>query len=130
MLRGIASACQRLYSCGIMHGDLFAHNILTNEMGHALLGDFGAASLYTPTTDRIREQIDVRAFGCLMDDLLSRCLDGSTPEQFTPWRDLQEACLSEHITERPYFRDISRALSTFSFDLNTKITIAFLLYEV
>lgn len=29
---------------GILHGDLYAHNILWNEQGDALLGDFGAAS--------------------------------------------------------------------------------------
>ncbi|MDP2805331.1 MAG: leucine-rich repeat-containing protein kinase family protein [Gallionellaceae bacterium] len=40
----IASAAAHLHSRGVMHGDLYAHNILFNPTGEALLGDFGAAS--------------------------------------------------------------------------------------
>ena len=43
---GIASAAAYLHTQGIMHGDLYAHNIMTNARGDCLLGDFGAASSY------------------------------------------------------------------------------------
>ncbi|MDI9654543.1 lipopolysaccharide kinase InaA family protein, partial [Burkholderia cenocepacia] len=43
---GIASVAGHLHARGIMHGDLYAHNILHDGAGGALLGDFGAASLY------------------------------------------------------------------------------------
>ncbi|HEY9833154.1 MAG TPA: leucine-rich repeat-containing protein kinase family protein, partial [Stenomitos sp.] len=38
LTQGIASAAAHLHSKGIMHGDLYAHNILVNETGHSLLG--------------------------------------------------------------------------------------------
>eukprot|EP00596_Hydrurales_sp_CCMP1899_P000911 CAMPEP_0119040664 /NCGR_PEP_ID=MMETSP1177-20130426/10679_1 /TAXON_ID=2985 /ORGANISM="Ochromonas sp, Strain CCMP1899" /LENGTH=311 /DNA_ID=CAMNT_0007005959 /DNA_START=812 /DNA_END=1744 /DNA_ORIENTATION=- len=82
ILKGISSICTHLHGRGICHGDLYAHNILINSEGHALLSDFGAASFY----DRKRcidgdgggrpfnamENIEVRAFGCLIQDLLDK----------------------------------------------------------
>jgi serine/threonine protein kinase len=40
--RDIASAMQHLHAHGILHGDLYAHNILWNAQGGGRLGDFGA----------------------------------------------------------------------------------------
>ncbi|MEL6468777.1 MAG: leucine-rich repeat-containing protein kinase family protein [Cyanobacteria bacterium J06623_4] len=37
--RGIASAVAHLHRRGIMHGDLYAHNILVDQAGHSILGD-------------------------------------------------------------------------------------------
>lgn len=72
-LKDIASACAHLHSKGIMHGDIYAHNILVNASGQAILGDFGAASVYDPRTEPWRERIEVRAFGYLAEELLERC---------------------------------------------------------
>ncbi len=73
---GIASAARHLHARGIMHGDLYAHNILHSEAGDALLGDFGAASFFAPE-DRQRaealQRFEVRAFACLLEELLERC---------------------------------------------------------
>lgn len=69
-LKGIAQASAHIHARKIMHGDIYAHNILVNAQGRALLGDFGAASFYD---DSVHEKIDVRGFGNLMDDLLTRC---------------------------------------------------------
>lgn len=38
-----AGAAAQLHAHGILHGDLYAHNILHNQRGDAFLGDFGAA---------------------------------------------------------------------------------------
>ncbi len=50
MAHGIASVAGHLHRAGIMHGDLYGHNILfargSDTPARALLGDFGAASLY------------------------------------------------------------------------------------
>ena len=73
---GIAAAAAHLHAQGIMHGDLYAHNIMTNDRGDCLLGDFGAASSYDRTcriTSSSLERLEVRAFGCLLEDLLDRC---------------------------------------------------------
>lgn len=68
----IAIVMQYLHECGIMHGDLYAHNIMINNANNVLLGDFGAATLYDiQSQDAQAHQIlDVRAFGNLLEDLL------------------------------------------------------------
>lgn len=43
IVEGMRSLLGHLHGRGICHGDLYAHNILVDEDGHALLGDFGAA---------------------------------------------------------------------------------------
>lgn len=84
ILTGISSVCAHLHGRGISHGDIYAHNILVNDEGTPLLSDFGAASFYRrvdtegPGADKsdVRgnpmESFEVRAFGCLIDDLISR----------------------------------------------------------
>ena len=44
LARGIAAVAEHLHAQGILHGDLYAHNILWDDAGDCLLGDFGAAS--------------------------------------------------------------------------------------
>lgn len=106
VLKGIASACQHLHERGLAHGDIYAHNILTNSAGHSLLGDFGAASFYDPLSGRVREQLDVRAFGCLVEDLLDHVETGSDKKMVAKLRGLQKACLNENIADRPVFREV------------------------
>ena len=60
----------------VSHGDLYAHNILINEEGHVLFGDFGAASKYgnlSPEQQQGIEKIEQRALGFFIDDMLSLC---------------------------------------------------------
>lgn len=74
----MASAVAHLHRQGLVHGDLYAHNILVDADGGSLLGDFGAAS-FLPTDDPQRadalQRIDRRALGCLIDELARRCDD-------------------------------------------------------
>lgn len=72
---GIASAASQLHRRGIMHGDLYGHNILHNAQGNTLLGDFGAASFHDADTGDGLQRLEVRAFGCLLEELLERCDD-------------------------------------------------------
>jgi len=80
-----------------MHGDLYAHNILIDEKYQTYLGDFGAASFYDTKSSQF-ERIEVRAFGCLLDDMLQLCDEKS--ESLIALRD---QCLSENIKKRPRF---------------------------
>jgi Protein tyrosine and serine/threonine kinase/Leucine rich repeat len=114
---GIASAAAHLHFQGIMHGDLYAHNILVNESGHSLLGDFGAASSYD-RSDEIAgaalEKLEVRAFGCLLEDLLERVQVPSAEADkltFDRLNNLQQACLQPLATLRPLFSEIDRILT-------------------
>jgi len=74
ILLGIASAASHLHERGIIHGDLYAHNILTSPSGHALLGDFGAATVYGTNKkhgmQENLERLDVLGFAHLVEDLL------------------------------------------------------------
>jgi hypothetical protein len=74
----MASALDHLHRQGLVHGDLYGHNILIDEHGGSLLGDFGAAS-FLPTDDPQRadalRRIDRRALGWLIDELAQRCDD-------------------------------------------------------
>ena len=111
---GIASAAEHLHAQGIMHGDLYAHNILHGSDGHALLGDFGAASFVAAedqSTAEALQRIEVRAFSCLLEELLERCpvaVDGQkTLKMLT---DLQAECVQENVGARPLFGEIVRRL--------------------
>jgi len=69
----MAQALAHLHRCGLMHGDFYAHNILWNPVnGEAMLSDFGGASLLPgdqPKLRRALQALDVRAFGCLLEEL-------------------------------------------------------------
>jgi hypothetical protein len=108
--RSIASAARHLHERGILHGDLYAHNILHCAHGRALLGDFGAASAYTPggRDEAWLERIEVRAFGCLLEELAGRC--DSAPAAISALRALAAECLDAP-SARPRFTDIERHLA-------------------
>jgi len=110
--QGIAAAAAHLHAKGVMHGDLYAHNVLWNEKGECLLGDFGAAS-FLPTHDETFRQglqrIEVRAFGCLLEELLARCDVPS--DELAPLRDLPLRCVQPEVAARPFFSEIARTLS-------------------
>ena len=102
--KGIASAAAHLHARGLMHGDLYAHNILINDDDHCYLGDFGAASFYE-SHEKAFERIEVRAFGCLIEDMLSLCptKEGSI---YTILEKLREQCMNDKVEERPLFREM------------------------
>jgi hypothetical protein len=115
---GIASAAAHLHAKGIMHGDLYAHNILVDETGNSLLGDFGAASFYDPSDvviGQALERLEVRAFGCLLEDMLDRCTLQEESEY--TWaveslRCLQQDCLKPVLSQRPQFTEIGERLTS------------------
>lgn len=112
--RGIAAAACHLHAQGILHGDLYAHNILHNGRGDCLLGDFGAASFFAPD-DALRAQalqrIEVRAFACLLEELLARCAAAET-QRLKTLRVLQARCADSNSTARPLFAEIVQILAT------------------
>jgi len=111
---GIASATRQLHRQGIMHGDLYAHNILHCGQGRALLGDFGAASMYAPDDANLADglqRIEIRAFGCLLEELITHGDLTSLPErQLEALRTLKTACLSADIASRPRFDGVEQTL--------------------
>jgi hypothetical protein len=112
---GIAGAAAHLHACGIMHGDLYAHNILIDKTASPLFGDFGAATIYKPFKGKLAElieRIEVRAFGYLLEDLLAYLNPQKTGFKVVKKLTLlKEDCLQENISSRPDFESISVNLS-------------------
>ena len=108
---GIASAASQLHARGIMHGDLYGHNILHCEDGRVLLGDFGAASFYDPAGAQALalQRLEVRAFGFLLEELLERC--DAPPAQLLQLLQLQAACVHADSASRPLFAEIVERLT-------------------
>lgn len=115
LAHGIASAARHLHAQGIAHGDLYAHNILHAGDGTALLGDFGAASFFDGADRALAEAlqgIEVRAFGCLLEELIERCLVAVDPlESLEMLAELQARCVQEQVQARPAFADIEAQLA-------------------
>ncbi len=110
---GIAAVAEHLHAQGIMHGDLYAHNILWDDAGDCLLGDFGAASFLPPDTQQAEamQRIEVRAFACLLEELITRCKTASNnTAPLNAMHALQQRCDSKHVSSRPLFAEIHRTL--------------------
>jgi Protein tyrosine and serine/threonine kinase/Leucine rich repeat len=116
---GIARAAEHLHACGILHGDLYAHNILHNAEGHGLLGDFGAAS-FLPVNDvdssQTLQPIEVRAFGILLRELMSLCSELCLEDKLiskSKLTALHQSCTQADVSARPLFADVARTLSSY-----------------
>ncbi len=115
---GVASLARQLHSRGLTHGDLYAHNTLIGEGGHAVLGDFGAAAFYDQSDSAVAqalEQIEVRAFGCLLEELLERLNAGCANRAIylaiiIKIERLRDRCLTRVVLQRPLFQQIEREL--------------------
>lgn len=115
LARGVASAASQLHARGILHGDLYAHNILFTGDGQALLGDFGAASFFPPDDAPLAlalQRIEARAFSCLLEELLACCPApaGAQPAALAMMAALQADCACEAPARRPLFADIVQRL--------------------
>lgn len=120
LAHSIASAAQHLHERGLHHGDLYAHNILCTPDGHALLGDFGAAAFLDPNQHEMAQalqRLEVRAFGCLLEELLARTdlahpnTHSAHARQQQSLQALQTACMQASPVQRPLFVQITHTLA-------------------
>ncbi len=117
IVQQIASAMTHLHQRKLCHGDLYTHNLLTDDQHQIMLGDFGAASLYTPLSNAEHhslQRLEVRAFGCLIDDLLQRCDEKEETACYSMLTQLSERCMHSLVDDRPSFDDIEEKFNTFT----------------
>ena len=114
ILQGMADAAVHMHERGIMHGDFYAHNIMIDAKANSILGDFGGASYYEPKEVEIRnglERLEVRAFGCLMEELLSLSREDNKDIHLKKnLIVLKNRCLSSKNEKRPLFSEIFKYL--------------------
>jgi serine/threonine protein kinase len=103
----VAGVCAHLHAGGIIHGDLYAHNLLTDRHSHTIVSDFGAACHYNRTNKHmlLLEKIEVAAFGHLLEDLVSI----SEPDDIL--QHLANRCINTIVAKRPTFATIASQLA-------------------
>jgi serine/threonine protein kinase len=105
MAMGIASATQHLHARGILHGDIYAHNILHTAKGDVLLSDFGAAALFDVNDTALAqglEKLEVRALGCLLEELATHCpAEPHSATKLEVLLQLATQCMSDQPAKRP-----------------------------
>ena len=118
--RRIADVAAHLHAQGLMHGDLYAHNLLWNgdaQQPQCVLSDFGAASFYAPASAAAAalQRLEVRAYGCLLEELIERAaVDHSVPAdttRLTALTTLRDACLQPQVLARPTFAEVAVVLA-------------------
>ena len=99
-LAHVAEAAAHVHSRGVMHGDLYAHNVLVRDapgaandailtdfgaatlVGHAIIGDVaGEATSQEAPAAACFEAMELRAFAHLVDDLLAHVARGSGDDE-------------------------------------------------
>jgi len=106
--RDVAAALVHLHGRGLLHGDVYAHNILWDgSTGAATLSDFGAACRLPPgEVGADCQRLEVRAWGNLLGELLARCAD-APPDLGA----LERTCTQPEVARRPLMAEILAALS-------------------
>ncbi len=116
ILLGITGVAEHLHSQNILHGDLYAHNILWNEKGDSLLCDFGAASFIPQHDFNLAislQRIEVRAFACLLEEILARTQSTIAENHVVDaLRELHMRCNHATVNSRPLFAEIKAILSS------------------
>lgn len=114
LAKGLAAVGAHLHGQGLMHGDFYAHNVLHHPEGGCYLGDFGAASFYPAQPEggtNPFEALEVRAFGCLLGEVLERC-EADVDEYLPTLNVLQRRCMAPVAASRPRFVELVAILQS------------------
>ena len=118
ILKAMANAAVHMHQKGIMHGDFYAHNIMIDKNYNSILGDLGGASYYKTEELEIcsiLEKLEVRAFGCLIEELLYLCSKDNQDDNIREsLLQLQILCLNNILKKRPSFNQILKQLNKLS----------------
>ena len=93
LMHQVASAMAQVHTRGLVHGDLYAHNLL-RAGSRGWLSDLGAASFLPPGQPGLHaalQALDVRAFGVLLGECLARTAPADAAA-LAPWVALRDDC--------------------------------------
>ncbi|WP_373462525.1 leucine-rich repeat-containing protein kinase family protein [Pseudoalteromonas sp. 20-92] len=106
----MVSTLHHLHICKVSHGDVYAHNTMINKDADVLFGDFGAATNLAMLSDYQQKQIElieVRALGCLIEDLLGTVTgDDKQSELFVKMSDMAKCAMKPILNQRPTFTEL------------------------
>ncbi len=108
----MADTLQHIHRQAVSHGDIYAHNMMVNSDRTILFGDFGAATHLASLSAQQKQSmqcIEVRAFGCLLEDLL--LLVNKKTSLFSLLLELSRECMRDSVLTRPSFQTIAARLS-------------------
>ena len=110
----VAQAGAHLHAAGVMHGDLYAHNIVCNPAnGDALLSDFGAATRLPadqPALSQALQALEVRALGCLLEELAHHATVPAASPTLAVLACLAQACQHPQPGQRPTAAEVCSGL--------------------
>ncbi|CAI5483738.1 unnamed protein product [Closterium sp. Yama58-4] len=115
--RGLASALEWMHARGWAHGDVYAHNVLVDDKGFAVLCDYGASFPYPRHSAIPFESHEVRALALLLQGLYTRLSAPETTAELQSREQLGrliEACVGGTAKERLSFRDFGEQLTAIS----------------
>lgn len=117
IISAITATVENLHANGVSHGDVYAHNTMINKHADVLLGDFGASTNLSslPSSQRsAMAAIEVRALGCLLDDLLSlestKAKNENDTEILSRLKSLADNCLQADLASRPSFETMQEQI--------------------
>ena len=114
---GVASALETMHGRGLIHGDVYAHNVLADWEGNAVLCDYGAAFYAPRQLAASFEGQEARAFALFLRDLVMRIDIGfegmehvlETQKQLLL---MAQQCMSGAPSLRPKMKDVVRRLKS------------------
>lgn len=108
----VLAVMAHLHQQQVVHGDLYAHNMLVNPEFQLYLGDFGAATALDalPASQQQQmKQLEVRAFGYWLLDMLSVLNPAESTASLAACAVLEQLaaqCLQPQVTSRPMFSQL------------------------
>lgn len=109
----LARVVTQLHQRQIIHGDLYAHNVLNNAAGQLYLGDFGAATALDGLPkwqQQPAKALEIRAFGYFLADLLALVPADSSSPLLLRLQHLCQQCLLPEAALRPVAASVQQQL--------------------
>ncbi|WP_233008235.1 leucine-rich repeat-containing protein kinase family protein [Rheinheimera faecalis] len=110
----VVNVMAHLHQKQIVHGDLYAHNMLVNEDQQLYLGDFGAATAFHALPQKQQQlfcALEVRAFGYWLLDMQSLLSVDESAEFEQRFAAVVQLSMQQKVSSRPGFQQLQVLLT-------------------